>query len=859
MRNLSLILVFTFFFSALFADEISPSQARNLAANFYRIQNGLPSTQLTLVDEKTYQDRAVIYSFQINQSDGYIIVSGDDQAYPILGYALKGKFVVENQAPQFSSWIEKYYNEIVSIINADVPSTPYIENAWEEFSNEETQNHALRSSVGPLVNLGWDQGQYYNTDCPFDNQYNDLTVTGCVATAMAMIMKYWEYPAQGSGFHSFNSQNYGTLSANFGSTSYNWSAMPAQLNSPNPELAKIMYQCGVSVEMSYGVGQTGGSAAYVVNAASPILHCSEYAYKTYFGYDASSVSGILRQNYSDQQWVQLMKTELDEGRPMQYAGIGSGGGHTWVCDGYDNNDMFHMNWGWSNQNDGYFFLNSLNPSNLGTGGGSGGFNSNQQVIVGLKPPSGGGGGNPPAPASLSVSSFVSIFPGSVVDFASPFDVYAEISNTGSTSITADFAAVLLNAEGFVVDFIQTFPNEVINASNFAAATFSTSGLLATPGNYEVAIIYKEGTGNWQLIQSGNGISNPVPLTILGPYNTIQLFSDMVLSPSQFVSGEPASVNVNLINDGFVDWFGTYYAALYDLEGNFVTTIGELNESQGLPPEFAYLDPFLTFSTENLDVDPGTYILAMLGEEDGVGEAYLLGGSVYTNPITITVTGPTISPDSYESNESVATAFNLATNFSGNDLTVTTNSANHHIGTDLDYFKIDLPAGYSYLVTPRLHDSYNSGNGNTYTVDGVFTYDSGDGLSPAIDDIIQEPIALGNGGEITFKLSPYFSGNTGTYQFEINISRSALSIGEKLSESDFVIYPNPAKEQLNIQGLKKAKIQSFSIVNSIGQVVFEKAQELSNLNQIDISFIPSGVYYIRAQSKYSVITKTFVKR
>lgn len=856
MRHLSLILVFTFFFSALFADEISPNQARDLAANFYRIQNGLPSSQITLIEEQTYQGRAVIYTFQINQNDGYIIVSGDDQAYPILGYALKGQYVVENQAPQFSSWIEKYYNEIVSIINADVEPTSEIISAWEKFTNEETQNHALRSSVGPLVNLGWDQSPNYNADCPFDPQYNDRTVTGCVATAMAMIMKFWEYPAQGSGFHSFNSQNYGTLSANFGNTSYDWSAMPAQLTSANAELAKLMYQCGVSVEMSYGVGQTGGSAAYVVNAASPILHCSEYAYKTYFGYDASSVSGILRQNYSDQQWVNLMKTELDEGRPMQYAGIGSGGGHTWVCDGYDNNDMFHMNWGWSNQNDGYFFLNSLNPSNLGTGGGSGGFNSTQQVIVGIKPP---GGNNPPAPASLSVSSFISVLPGSIIDFASPFDVYAEVSNTGSSNLTADFAAVLLNAEGYVIDFIQTFPNETVNANSTAAATFSTAGLLATPGDYYVAVIYKQGSGNWQIVQPGNGISNPVPVTIAGPYNTIQLFSNMTLSPSQFVAGEAASVNVNLINDGFFDWYGTYYAALFDLEGEYVTTIGELNENQGLPPGFAYLDPFLTFSTSNLDVEPGTYILAMLGEEQGVGEAYLLGGSTFTNPITITVTGPSISPDSYEPNESVGTAFNLATNFSGNDLTITTNSANLHIGTDIDYYKISLPAGYSYMITPRLHDSYNSGNGNTYTVDGVFTFDSGSGLSPAIDDIAPEPITLGNGGEVIFKVSPYFSGNTGTYQLQINISRSALSVGEALDETDLAIYPNPTSNQLNILGLKQAKTETISIVNSIGQIVFESNNEFANLNQFDVSSLKSGIYYLRVLSKDKVITKSFIKQ
>lgn len=139
----------------------------------------------------------------------------------------------------------------------------------------------------------------------------------------------------------------------------------------------------------------------------------------------------------------------------------------------------------------------------------------------------------------------------------------------------------------------------------------------------MAIIFKQGSGNWQLIQPGNGISNPVPLTILGPYNTIQLYSDMVLNPSQFVSGQAASVNVNLLNDGFFDWYGTYYAALYDLEGQYVTTIAEINETQGLPPGFVYNPPYLTFSTSNLNVNPGTYILAMLGQESGFSDAYLL--------------------------------------------------------------------------------------------------------------------------------------------------------------------------------------------------------------------------------------------
>ena len=110
MKNLLLFLVFSLFYTALSADEVNPMQAQNLASNFYRIQNGFAPENLTLVEEKTYQGRAVIYTFQVNEQDGYVIVSGDDQAFPVLGYSLKGSYVFENKASQFSSWIDKYYN-----------------------------------------------------------------------------------------------------------------------------------------------------------------------------------------------------------------------------------------------------------------------------------------------------------------------------------------------------------------------------------------------------------------------------------------------------------------------------------------------------------------------------------------------------------------------------------------------------------------------------------------------------------------------------------------------------------------------------------------------------------------------------
>ncbi len=852
MRSLLLALFLSIFFLPLWADEVPQDAARAIAANFYRIQQGQAPDFLTLVQADEYDDRAVFYIYQINASDGFVIVSGDDQVYPILGYSLKGQYVVDDQAPQVTTWLEKYHNEIVYIINEDAPATSQISTAWTKFRNAETPSNVLRNTVGPLLQVGWDQAPNYNAQCPFNTQYNDRTVTGCVATAMAMVMKYWSYPAQGSGFHSYDTQAYGTLSANFGSATYNWAAMPNQISSANAEIAQLMYHCGVSVEMTYGVGQTGGSSAYVVAAASPVQHCAEYAYKTYFGYDASTLVGVMRQTQTDQQWIAMMKAELDAGRVMQYAGIGSGGGHTWVCDGYDDNNFFHMNWGWSNQNNGFFNLDALNPTSLGTGGGDGGFNSNQQVIKGIKPP---GGTTPPAPAALSITSGISLNPGFQLDFNSAFDVYATVSNTGSTSLTADFAAAVVTTDGYLVDFVQTFTNQTIAAGTSVNATFSTTGILATPGDYLVAIVFKQGSGNWQLIDAGTGAYNPVPVTILGPYNYIQLYSNMTLSPTQFVSGQAASVNVNLINEGLNDWLGTYACALYDLEGTYVTTIGTLNETQGLPYGYSYLSPYLTFSTANLNVNPGTYILAMMGEESGSGQYYLLGGSYFTNPITITVVAPPLSPDQYENNDAAGSPYVFTPTFSGSNSSVLTTGSNFHLGSDIDYYGVSFPSGFNYVITPRIHDSYNSGNGNTYTVDAVFSYDDGSGSSPAIDDIAPEAILLNNGGNVLFKVSPYFTGNTGSYLLDIQVSRSILGIDEA-KESNLKVYPNPAKDYLwisNSAGLENGRID---LMNELGQVVkSEKVTGKPNQFQLHTNGLDAGIYMLRYMNEKQTFTRT----
>ena len=249
---------------------------------------------------------------------------------------------------------------------------------------------------------------------------------------MAQIMRYWSYPAKGTGSSSYScttangyKDNYGTLSANYGTTTYNWTSMPlanasiTSSASTYSAVATLMYQCGVSVDMNY---DPSGSGAQVLSVDAGGGPCAQQSYTLYFGYDASTIQGYQRTQggYSDAAWLNLIETDLNAGRPVQYAGQDpSQGGHTWVCDGYDVNNNVHMNWGWAGSDDGYFSINNLLTTN-------GGFNpsTNHEILVGIQPPPG---------VDAGIASVVS--PTGVL-CASTFTPVVTIKNYGVNTLTS---------------------------------------------------------------------------------------------------------------------------------------------------------------------------------------------------------------------------------------------------------------------------------------------------------------------------------------------------------------------------------------------------------------------------------------
>jgi len=362
-------LLFIFILGMNFANAkpVTPKTAQKVAESFYKLNAVIELKTITLAyTELSVSGSPLYYAFNINNSDGFVIVTADDILKPIIGYSTERNFVTPEAGTTIGNWLKVRGAEIKFAVETGLVADVKIVSQWNNYLSGMSSRLSGNSSVQTVtsfVQTTWNQSPNYNALCPGTG--TNKSVTGCVATAMAQIMRYWKFPAHGTGSSSYNtgSAGWGTLSANYGATTYNWANMPLSLAGPNNDVAVLNYQAGVSVDMQYSAS---GSGAWVITGDNPI--CAQRSYVTYFGYDPSAIHGEYRANYDDPTWTALLKSDLDIGRPIQYVGDDpNDGGHTWVCDGYDANDFFHMNWGWGGQSNGYFDINNLatpgfNPS-----------------------------------------------------------------------------------------------------------------------------------------------------------------------------------------------------------------------------------------------------------------------------------------------------------------------------------------------------------------------------------------------------------------------------------------------------------------------------------------------------------------
>lgn len=322
------------------------------------------------------------YVFPNGEGKGFTVVSGDDRLPEVVGYSDKGTYDEENLPSNYVGFMKAYEEMVGQLDNGDSRASASIAEA-----------KALRSSgyqqptVAPLLgSIQWNQMTPYNNMCP---KYNDTdrSVTGCVATAMAQVMMYYQYPKTlQTDIPAYVTKKYGIAIGRINKGEiYDWDNMLPQYASYEPlnytdaqaaAVAKLLYHCGVACKMDYG--PSSGA-----NVTPAIL-------STYFGYDSDLMQDLNRDVFTLAEWSQIMDKELTAKRPILYGGQSSDGGHEFVCDGTDGNGLYHINWGWGGYQDGYFDVTILNPDKGGAGSGSApdGYNQYCSMIVGIAPDNG---------------------------------------------------------------------------------------------------------------------------------------------------------------------------------------------------------------------------------------------------------------------------------------------------------------------------------------------------------------------------------------------------------------------------------------------------------------------------------------
>ncbi len=367
-----------------FANPISLETARQHANTFLtkQLNRGIRKAPSRLVSKQLIPavQHENYYIFNVGRSNGYVIVSGSDKTQPILGYTDQGTLDIKNMPLPMQEWLNELATAIKSM-EKGVRTPKRIKRV------EQAHTSTTKNVVPALVQTKWNQGDPYNALCPPYQQKDGtsgISATGCVATAMAQILGYWKYPTNEvpeipAYTYNFEGKNY-TLEA-LAPFTIDWKNITDTYSSNSSKeskeaISQLMRHIGQSVYMGYGPSSGAG-----INNIAPALI-------KYFGY-APSLHFEAHDNYSYQEWEDLIYQEIAAGRPIVMNATTSegGGGHEFVLDGYDGNGYFHVNWGWGGMNDGYFLLTVMSPDSQGIGGSSSadGYSMGQGVVVGIQP------------------------------------------------------------------------------------------------------------------------------------------------------------------------------------------------------------------------------------------------------------------------------------------------------------------------------------------------------------------------------------------------------------------------------------------------------------------------------------------
>ena len=344
MKKLLLLLVCAFAVMAAHAESISEQEALRKAQQFMQNKQFKYSGMRRAPQKGSVS--SAYYIFNAEDNGGFVIVAGDDRMRDILGYAEKGCLDQEN-IPENVRWLLDYYAQIADSLSAEKNSAARVASA-------------TRSELQPLLTTTWDQGSPYNAHCPEIS--GQTPPTGCVATAMAQVINYFQWPInEVRSVAAYTSKDANVDLPGLPARKFEWYGMS------DDEVAWLMRYCGQSVQMNYMPAESGAFAIDIPEALVSVFNYSRTA------------KLVDRSSYTDDKWEELMYGELSVGRPIIYSGNdGEASGHSFVLHGY-RNGMFYVNWGWGGRFDGYFALTNLSPNAQQR------FNDHQNAVIAIQP------------------------------------------------------------------------------------------------------------------------------------------------------------------------------------------------------------------------------------------------------------------------------------------------------------------------------------------------------------------------------------------------------------------------------------------------------------------------------------------
>jgi Peptidase C10 family/Spi protease inhibitor/Putative binding domain, N-terminal len=468
------------------AQPVALADAQQIACHSYAKCTHQDFANLHITAQRAFiRDKdTLMHLFQINEN-GFILVANEQRVAPILAYGLNGGTNLNEVPPAVAPLLEQYQHQIAAARHAKNRSK--IHEHWADLRQIRLLHDPFYAIELPF-DTKWGQSGFYKEACP-RNANGVIAATGCTATAMAQLMKYYRHPAKGSGatfleYNEMGSDNlyYTGVTASL-QTYYDWAQMPNQAQQSNPDLATLMYDCGRAARSTYSASTT---------ISSP--NDAERALQDFFYYKTT----LLRRQDTT-IWFQTLRNELDSARPVLYAGYNGAVGHLWVCTGYNEWQQLKMNWGWNGSFDGFYHINALNPASVD-------LNSTQFMVTAK-----------PIYPTLTLAGTMNA-PAQLIENQS-FRLQTIVKNTSNQDFQGDIAIVVQDTSGNDLSVLDPKIKHRLNATRWQFLTFNAPLLSYPTGNYQLGLRYKQWEPlsrryEWLWMSSPLGFENPVALEVM---------------------------------------------------------------------------------------------------------------------------------------------------------------------------------------------------------------------------------------------------------------------------------------------------------------------------------------------------------